>query len=160
MPHAFGKRARTRDLFAKPFRRRGHDPVSRYMTIFKVGDIVDLLVDGQFHKGMPHKFYHGKTGRVFNINKRSLGVIINKKIGNRLIPKKLHVKIQHLRKSRCREAFVERCKENDRLKAEAKREGKTISTKRTPKQPRPEHFIDTAKTEVKMVHPNLFVDVY
>ena len=30
---------------------------------------------------MPHKFYHGKTGRVFNVTKRAVGAIVNKKIG-------------------------------------------------------------------------------
>ena len=37
--------------------------------------------DGAFQKGMPFKFYHGKTGRVFNVTKRAVGVIINKQIG-------------------------------------------------------------------------------
>ena len=37
--------------------------------------------DGAFQKGMPYKFYHGKTGRVFNVTKRAVGVIINKQIG-------------------------------------------------------------------------------
>ena len=35
---------------------------------------------GTFHKGMPHKFYHGKTGRVFNVTKRAVGVIVNKQV--------------------------------------------------------------------------------
>lgn len=29
---------------------------------------------------MPHKFYHGKTGRVFNITKHAVGVVMNKQI--------------------------------------------------------------------------------
>ena len=29
---------------------------------------------------MPFKFYHGKTGRVFNVTKRAVGVIVNKPI--------------------------------------------------------------------------------
>lgn len=37
--------------------------------------------DGAFQKGMPHKFYHGKTGRVFNVTKRAVGVILNKQVG-------------------------------------------------------------------------------
>jgi large subunit ribosomal protein L21e len=27
---------------------------------------------------MPHKFYHGRTGRVWNVTKRAIGVVINK----------------------------------------------------------------------------------
>lgn len=30
---------------------------------------------------MPFKFYHGKTGRVFNVTKRAVGVIVNKQVG-------------------------------------------------------------------------------
>merc|ERR1719167_1252360 len=26
---------------------------------------------------MPHKAYHGKTGRVFNVSKRAVGVVVN-----------------------------------------------------------------------------------
>lgn len=29
---------------------------------------------------MPHKFYHGKTGKVFNVTKHAVGVIINKRV--------------------------------------------------------------------------------
>ena len=29
---------------------------------------------------MPHKFYHGKTGKVFNVTKRAVGVIVNKQV--------------------------------------------------------------------------------
>jgi large subunit ribosomal protein L21e len=29
---------------------------------------------------MPHKFYHGRTGRVWNVTKRAIGVEINKQV--------------------------------------------------------------------------------
>ena len=29
---------------------------------------------------MPYKFYHGKTGRIFNVTKRAVGVLVNKQI--------------------------------------------------------------------------------
>ena len=31
-------------------------------------------------QGMPHKAYHGKTGRVFNVTKHAVGVIVNKQV--------------------------------------------------------------------------------
>ena len=31
--------------------------------MYKSGDIVDVKGNGAFQKGMPHKSYHGKTGR-------------------------------------------------------------------------------------------------
>ncbi len=44
------------------------------------GDYVDIKVDSSIHKGMPFKHYHGRTGVVFNVNKRAVGVIINKEV--------------------------------------------------------------------------------
>jgi large subunit ribosomal protein L21e len=78
MPAGHGVRSRTRDLFARPFRKKGYIPLSTYLRTYKVGDYVDVKVNGAVHKGMPHKFYHGRTGRVWNVTKRAIGVVINK----------------------------------------------------------------------------------
>src|SRR5690242_19677911 len=51
MPHSFGYRAHTRDLFQKKFRKHGHLPTQTYLKVFKVGQIVDLAGDGGVHKG-------------------------------------------------------------------------------------------------------------
>ncbi len=29
---------------------------------------------------MPHRFYHGKTGRVFNVTRHAVGIIVNKRV--------------------------------------------------------------------------------
>ena len=126
MVHSHGKRARTRDLFSKPYKKHGATPFSKYFVVYKVGDYVDILADGSIHKGMPHKFYHGKTGRVFNVTAHAVGVIVNKFVNGRIIPKRIHVRIEHVRKSRSRLAFVERVKANDKAKLEAKAKGQKI----------------------------------
>ena len=41
---------------------------------------MDIKVNGAVHKGMPHKFYHGKTGRVWNVTKRAIGVELLKQV--------------------------------------------------------------------------------
>ena len=110
--------------------------MSNYLEKMRIGEYVDIVVDGAIHRGMPHLFYHGRTGRVFNVNPRSVGVIIHKEVRNRKIEKRLHVRREHVRKSNCRSDFLARIKENDRLKAEAKKNGQKISTKRTPDMPR------------------------
>ena len=79
---------------------------------------------------MPFKFYHGRTGRVFNVNKRALGVAVNKLVNGRIIEKRIHVRTEHVRKSKCREDFLTRVKKNDALKREAKKAGITIDTRR------------------------------
>lgn len=160
MPHSHGYRNNTRKKFSKPFQRHGAIRISKYLTDFHLGDYVDVLVDGAIHKGMPYHFYHGKTGRVFNINKRSVGVIINKLVRNRLVPKRLHVRIEHVRKSNCREAFKKRIQENDKKKAEAKKAGKRLSTKRQPAGPRAAHLVKDIADKHIYQHPEIHQALY
>jgi large subunit ribosomal protein L21e len=80
MPAGHGLRARTRDSFSRPFRKKGYIPLTTYLRTYKIGDYVDVKVNGAVHKGMPHKFYHGRTGRVWNVTKRAIGVEINKQV--------------------------------------------------------------------------------
>uniref|UniRef100_A0A915J190 60S ribosomal protein L21 n=1 Tax=Romanomermis culicivorax TaxID=13658 RepID=A0A915J190_ROMCU len=63
---------------------------------------------------MPHKFYHGKTGRVFNVTQHGVGVIVNKRVRTRIIPKRINIRVEHIKPSKCREDFVKRVKENAR----------------------------------------------
>jgi hypothetical protein len=46
-------------------------------------------------------------------------------IGNRVIRKRIHVRIEHVQPSRCREEFLRRKADNDRVKSEAKARGGT-----------------------------------
>ncbi len=41
-------------------------------------------------------------------------------VNGRIINKRIHVRIEHVRPSRCREEFLRRCKENDEKKHAAK----------------------------------------
>ena len=63
-------------------------------------------------------------------------------IGNRIIRKRLHVRVEHVQQSRCAEEFKLRIKKNDELKAAAKARGETISTKRQPKGPKPGFMVE------------------
>ena len=125
---------------------------------YRNGDYVDVIVDGSIHKGMPHKFYHGKTGRVFNVTQHAVGVIVNKLVNGRIIPKRIHVRIEHVRKSRSRLAFVERVKANDAAKVEAKKEGKKISCKRIPRQPVEAHVVKG--DNVQFINPVKFRELF
>jgi ribosomal protein L21E len=80
MPAGHGVRSRTRDLFSRPFRHKGYIHLTTYLRNFKIGEYVDIKVNGAVHKGMPHKFYHGRTGIVWNVTKRAVGVILNKQV--------------------------------------------------------------------------------
>eukprot|EP01092_Planopodium_desertum_P005556 TRINITY_DN232_c0_g1_i1.p1 TRINITY_DN232_c0_g1~~TRINITY_DN232_c0_g1_i1.p1 ORF type:complete len:255 (-),score=52.55 TRINITY_DN232_c0_g1_i1:57-821(-) len=139
MPKSFGYRARTRYLFARGFRQRGAEHLSTYLTTYKLGDYVDVKGNGAYHKGMPYKFYHGKTGRVWNVTPRAIGVEINKQVGHRIIRKKINVRLEHVKHSTCRQDFLNRVKANEAVKTKAKKEGKKLPKghfKRLPSLPR------------------------
>ncbi len=135
MTTSHGYRSRTRHKFKKPFRRNGVVRMKNVLSTFKKGEIVDIIVDGAIHRGMPHHFYHGRTGRIFNVNKRSVGVRLEKKIGNRKLIKRVHVLVNHIRKSNVKNNFLERIKKNQQLSADAKAKNETIFLKRQPKMP-------------------------
>merc|ERR1712047_27912 len=77
MTNAHGKRRGTRYMFSKEFRNKGMPGLATYMHVYKRGDIVDIKGNGAIQKGMPHKVYHGKTGRVYNVTQHAVGVIVN-----------------------------------------------------------------------------------
>ena len=158
MPHAYGYRARTRNFFRKAFVKHGTVKLSTYMTRYKINDFVDVVGNGSIHKGMPHKFYHGRTGRVFNVNPNSIGVIINKKVRNRIIPKRIHVRVEHLRRSTCQENFKERIKQVELNK----RTNKSVkaSHKRQPLAPAQEQKVVTKGLQLVFQNPDFHKEIF
>lgn len=157
MPTSFGKRARTRNKFSKGFRRHGMPAVSRLLAVFKKGEYVDIVCDPAIQKGMPYSYYHGRTGVVFNVTQRAVGVEVNKIVGNRVIKKRIHVRMEHVRKSRCNEQFLRRVKENDAAHHEAHMRGTSIKTKRQVEGPKPGCFVSG---QIEVLEPAPFVESY
>merc|ERR1719197_1959037 len=58
---------------------------------------------------MPHRYFHGKTGRVFNVGKRAIGVVLNKYLigQGRIREKKVYIRIEHIVQSKCRTSLVQ-----------------------------------------------------
>ena len=162
MPHSHGYRARTRHLFAKGFRNKGAGTLSKFQTSYRVGDIVDIKANGAYHKGMPHKFYHGKTGTVFNVTRRAIGVVVNKTVREKQFAKRIHFRVEHVTKSNVKQKLLERIHANEKLKAEyraAKAAGKKVAKpllKRQPVQPTPAHFVRPV-SPVQDLQPKPFV---
>ncbi|XP_031554550.1 60S ribosomal protein L21-like [Actinia tenebrosa] len=153
MVNTTGYRRGTRYMFSRDFRKRGVIHMSTYLKTYKVGDIVDVKANGAVQKGMPHKVYHGKTGRVYNVTKRALGVVVNKKNKGRIMAKKINLRVEHVRHSKCRDDFLRRVKENETKKKEAKAAGKVINCKRQPVQPRPSHLVRTKRNKPVALQP-------
>ena len=91
-----GFRARTRSLMSKRVRTRGLSPVTNVLRDYEVGQRVDVVIDPGFHKGMPHRRYHGRTGVV--VGKRGRGVLVDISLGK--ATKSLIIRPEHLRPSR------------------------------------------------------------
>jgi len=151
MVRSHGLRSNTRDKFAKPFRGHGKPLPSKYLTTYKVGEYVDIAADSSIHKGMPHKFYHGRTGRVFDVTPRSIGVEVNKEVNGRILVKRIHVRVEHVRPSRCQEAFkaLVRARDAARRAARAAGEPKVIHEKRQPAGPRPARVVQVGAGGIK-----------
>jgi len=123
MGNPTGYRRGTRDMFARDYKKKGVEHLSTYLKTYKIGDIVDIKGCGAFQKGMPHKAYHGKTGRVFNVSKRAVGVVVNKRVRGKILPKRICVRIEHVKHSQCRKDFLDRVHANEVKKTEAKSTG-------------------------------------
>ena len=153
---ATGYRAGTRDLFSKKFRTKGGNPgLTTFLRTFHVGDMVDVICNPAQQKGMPHKFYHGRTGKVWNINKRAIGVEINKVHRQRQIVKRIHVRVEHVRPTRSQTGHLERIKNNEAIKKAAKESGKPApasALKRQPAGAREGFTLNLGNTFEKKVH--------
>lgn len=115
--------------------------VSHILEQFKMGDLVDCKVDPSIVKGMPHKYYHGKTGIVYNCNRRTYGVMFYRRAGGKHIERIMHIRVEHLRRSRSNEDAKKRYEEWNKQVNEARAKGeRAIPNKRVIEGPR-EAFI-------------------
>ena len=135
MTNPKGYRRGTRDMFARDYKRKGVQHLSTYLKCYKIGDIVDIKGNGTFQKGLPHKSYHGKTGRVFIVSPHAVGIIVSKRFKGRFLPKRISVRIEHVNHSKCRQDFLNRVKANEIKKREAKASGKPAHCKRFVSKP-------------------------
>merc|ERR1712088_991253 len=145
MTNAHGKRRGTRYMFSKAFRQKGNPTLSRYMHIYKRGDIVDIKGDGSIQRGMPHKIYHGKTGRVYNVSPHAVGVIVNKRVRGDIIAKRVNLRVDHVKHSKSRLSFIERVHKNEAVRKANKEAGVWTPLKRIPAQPLTAHVVKEKK---------------
>jgi len=76
----------------------------------------------------------------------------------RIIPKKLNVRVEHVKHSNCRTDFLNRMKANEEAKSEAKKTGiRCADLKRQPVGPRPGHFVSTKGNKPQIVEPIPYV---
>ncbi|KZT27624.1 hypothetical protein NEOLEDRAFT_1130650 [Neolentinus lepideus HHB14362 ss-1] len=153
MPHSFGYRARTRDMFKRGFKEHGQIKLSTYLVPFHIGDIVDIKANAAQQKGMPHKYYHGRTGIVYNVTPHAVGVIVYKVVGNRYIEKRVNIRVEHIKHSKCRQEFLDRVKRNHGAHVKTKETGERVQLKRLPELPREGYTVSTADNAPQTMTP-------
>lgn len=92
MPHSHGFRNKTRKILTKKENKGFSDQILRLKNL-KQGDKVVIMMNPSYHKGMPHKRYHGKIGIVKRRRGRAYEVEVTK--GNKEVL--LIVPLEHLR---------------------------------------------------------------
>ena len=108
---------------------------------------------------MPHKFYHGRTGVVFNVTKRAIGVTVNKQVNCRIVKKQLHIAVPHVKPSTCQTDIKTRKVSNEAHKV-AVRAGKAEKKclKRANAQPKVGYFYTCADVPTT-IQPTPYVDL-
>lgn len=146
-------------MFSRPFRKHGVVKLSTYLTTFKRGDYVDIKCNPAIHKGMPFKHYHGRTGIIYNVTKRAVGVRVNKQVNGKVLEKRIHVRVEHVVPSTCRTGHIKRVKDNEATK-KAVRDGGADKTslKRTPILPK-KAYVVKYDTEPETIQPEKFNDM-
>ena len=66
------------------------------------------------------KCVYSRTGIIYNVTPRAVGVLINKRVGNRFIQKRVNLRVEHVKHSQGRQVFLDRVKKNERARIEAK----------------------------------------
>ncbi|XP_021024900.1 60S ribosomal protein L21-like [Mus caroli] len=153
MRNTKGKRRGTRYKFSRPFMKHGVVHLATYMRIYRKGDIVDIKGMGTVKKGMPHKCYQGKTGRVYNVTQHTVGIIVNNQVKGKILAKRINMRIEHIKHLKSRDSFLKRVKENDQKKKEAKEKGTWVQLKHQPAPPREAHFVRTNRKEPGLLEP-------
>ena len=99
------------------------------MQISKKGDICRHSGTGTVQK-MPLKCSHGKTGRVYNVIRHVVGIVINQQLRARFLPRELMYVLSILNTPKSQASILNCVKENDQKKKEAKEKGTWVQLKR------------------------------
>merc|ERR1712224_482458 len=117
---------------------------STLLRVYHIGENVDIKANAAVQTGIPHKSYHGRTGLVWNVSKRAVGVEIKKRVRTRKIRKRLYIRSEHVQPSRCREEFNLRIRkihffhnQKESYYGQILPEDHELSVKRQPQGPKP-----------------------
>merc|ERR1712000_600586 len=131
-------------------------------TTLKLKALICIVLKFSFSKECRHPKRHAaqvlprQDRHRVNVTPRAIGVIVNKRVNTRIIPKRIHVRVEHVSHSKCRLDFLNRVKENEAKRAAARKSGKPLTAgalRRLPRQPARGFLVSAKKTEVLTIRP-------
>ena len=84
------------------------------------------------------------------MTKRAVGVELNKPVRNRIVKKRVNIRVEHVFPSKCRTDFLKRVKHNETVKREAKKAGTRApieQLKRYPGTPKEGYLVSAKNAE-------------
>ncbi|ELK03457.1 60S ribosomal protein L21 [Pteropus alecto] len=126
---------------------------SKKQTNLQESGIVDIKGMGTVRKRMPHKCYHGKTGRVYNVTQYAIGIAVNKQVKGKILAKRINVRIEHIKHSNSRDCFLKHVKENDQKRKKSKEKVTWVQLKHQPAPPKEAHFVRINEKEPELLEP-------
>jgi len=87
--HSHGFKHKSRKVMTKK-NPRG---VSFLLREYHEGEQALVIIDPRQHKGLPHRRYHGKVGKIINVGKRA--ITLHVKLGNKT--KTLITRFDHIK---------------------------------------------------------------
>ena len=97
-----GYRNKSRSKYRKKVRKRGLGSIEKYLLDFEPGDKVEIIADpSQHRRGMPHRRYHGRTGKIVDTRGRCFVVEVRLRNATKtLIAGREHLRFTHDEKIR------------------------------------------------------------
>ena len=90
MARSHGYRRKTRSLLRRP---KGMRTLAPFLQVYHEGDEVVIDIDPAQVKGMPHRRFQGKIGKIDEVHRRSLTV--NVRQGSKT--KKIIARLEHIK---------------------------------------------------------------
>ncbi|XP_040582589.1 uncharacterized protein [Lepeophtheirus salmonis] len=161
MVQSHGFRRKTRTLLRKGYGKKGLPGISKNLQVFKKGEHVDCVINSSVHKGMPHKTYHGRTGKIVVVNETTITVLFLVRVGNKVEERAINMRAEHLRKSRCNLWLIKRQKMINELRETAKSERTSfIVPKIKPQGPRKSFYLNLSEYVPEEVSFKTFNKLY
>ena len=90
---------------------------------------------------------------VYSVTQHAAGTVVNKQVKGKILAKRINVHTEHINRSKSRDSFLKRVKENDQKKKEAKEKGTWVQLKHQPAPPREAYFVRTNGKEPELLEP-------